>query len=233
MSPSNAFGFEDAPHLAASDNDPSSPSGLRERVQRPMGCLTLISGSELAASATDQPPGRITRHQSDDPGAFGLGKTRLAPSARQIAEAVDPFSIEAMETFAHSLRVATQSLQHHLALSCTATSISGAIRPVLGIFVTLSPVTIRAAAVFSRSLRISDAVGPVLQRSPWCEVHPSCGRSSERALSSLRERAGCWLACVLFAPQLYSCGARACSNLGMFSAPFPIGGIPRAYLYRF
>jgi hypothetical protein len=39
-----------------------------------------------------------------------------------------------------------RSLQHHLALSCSATSISGAIRPVLGIFVTLSLVNTRAAS---------------------------------------------------------------------------------------
>ena len=79
-----------------------------------MGCLALISGLEFAASTTDQPPGRITRHQSDDPGAFGLGKTRLAPSARQIAEAVDPLSVEAMEAIAHSLRVAAQFFSDRL-----------------------------------------------------------------------------------------------------------------------
>jgi hypothetical protein len=38
----------------------------------------------------------------------------------------------------------TPSLQHHLALTCSAISLSGAVRPVLGIFVTLSLVNTRA-----------------------------------------------------------------------------------------
>jgi hypothetical protein len=79
-----------------------------------MGCLALILGLEFAASTTDQPPGRITRHQSDDPGAFRLGNARLAPSTRQIAEAVDPLSVEAMEALTHSLRVATQFFSDRL-----------------------------------------------------------------------------------------------------------------------
>ena len=54
---------------------------------------------------------------------------------------------------------ADKSLQHHLALTCTATSISGAVRPVLGIFVTLSLLNTRRKQCFCRSLRISDAVG--------------------------------------------------------------------------
>jgi hypothetical protein len=43
----------------------------------------------------------------------------------------------------------------------------------------------------------------VLQRWPRCDVHPNCGRSSERALSNRLERDGCWPAYVLFAPQPY------------------------------
>jgi hypothetical protein len=38
------------------------------------------------------------------------------------------------------------TLQHHLALSCSATSISGAVRPGLGIFVTLSLLNTHAAS---------------------------------------------------------------------------------------
>jgi hypothetical protein len=38
------------------------------------------------------------------------------------------------------------TLQHHLALTYTATSISGAVRPVLGIFVTLLLVNTYAAS---------------------------------------------------------------------------------------
>jgi hypothetical protein len=73
-----------------------------------MSFLLFVYGLQLATSTSHQPPRRIGGHQSDDPGAFGFANAWLAPSAGQIAEAVDPLSIEAMEALAHSLRVATQ-----------------------------------------------------------------------------------------------------------------------------
>src|SRR5215207_2060181 len=79
-----------------------------------MSFLLFVCGLQLAASTSHQPPRRISGHYSDDPRAFSFGNARLAPSARQIAEAVDPLSVEAMEALTHSLRVATQFFSDRL-----------------------------------------------------------------------------------------------------------------------
>jgi hypothetical protein len=49
-------------------------------------------------------------------------------------------------TYMRNPNFAEGALQHHLALTYTATSISGAVRPVLGIFVTLLLVNTYAAS---------------------------------------------------------------------------------------
>jgi hypothetical protein len=49
-------------------------------------------------------------------------------------------------TYMRNPNFAEGALQHHLALTYTATSISGAVRPVLGIFVTLVLVNTYAAS---------------------------------------------------------------------------------------
>jgi hypothetical protein len=56
-------------------------------------------------------------------------------------------------------------LQHHLALPCSAASISGVFGRILSIFITLWLLNTRVRAVlFSRSFRISDAVGRYAQK---------------------------------------------------------------------
>src|SRR3712207_6829318 len=114
MSPPHPFGPQYAPYLAASDGDASFPSGGGKGIQCPMSLLLFVRGLQLTASTSHQPPRRIGGHQSDDPGAFSFGNARLAPSARQIAKAVDPLSVEAMEALTHSLGVATQFFSDRL-----------------------------------------------------------------------------------------------------------------------
>lgn len=73
-----------------------------------MGFLLLIRGLQLAASVTDQPPGRIGRDQRDNPGAFGFGEAGLSSGTRAVAEPVYPLGVEAVDAFAHGLRMASE-----------------------------------------------------------------------------------------------------------------------------
>src|SRR5829696_6920625 len=65
-----------------------------------------------------------------------------------------------------------------------------------------------------------------LQRWPWCDVHPNCGRSSERALSNRLEREGCWPAYALFAPQPYRAEHGRAATWACSRLLSPFGGSP-------
>src|SRR4051794_27207567 len=106
IAPPHPFGLQYAPHLAASDSDTVLSGGEGKGIKRPVGFLLLIqSGLQLAARATDQSPGWIGSYQRDDPRALGLSEPRLAPGTRAITKAVYPLSVEAVDTFAHRLRM--------------------------------------------------------------------------------------------------------------------------------
>jgi hypothetical protein len=70
-----------------------------------VGFLVLISGFQLATSTADQPPWWIGSYQRDDPGAFTFRESGLAPGTRAITKAVYPLIVEAVDTFAHRLRM--------------------------------------------------------------------------------------------------------------------------------
>src|SRR5436305_614854 len=108
VTPPHPFGLQYAPHLAAPDDDPVLSGGGGESIQRPVGFLLLIPGFQLAASGTDQPPGRIGSYQGDDPGAFGFCEPGLAPGTRAITEPVYPLGVEAVDAFAYRLRMTSQ-----------------------------------------------------------------------------------------------------------------------------
>src|SRR5688500_6384054 len=71
-----------------------------------MSFSLLIGGLQLTTSTADQPPWRIGANQRDDQRALGLRDAWLAAGARAIAKPIESLLIEAMDAFAHRLRVA-------------------------------------------------------------------------------------------------------------------------------
>src|SRR4051812_29116846 len=105
VTPSHPFSLKYASHLAASNDDTVLSGSGGKGIQRPVGFLLLISGFQLATSTADQPPWWIGSYQRDDPGAFTFRESGLAPGTRAITKAVYPLSVEAVDTFAHRLRM--------------------------------------------------------------------------------------------------------------------------------
>jgi hypothetical protein len=108
ISPLHPFDEQDAAHLASPDSDPTLSGSGREGIQRPMSFLLLIGGLQLPTSTSDQPPWRIGANQRYDQGALGFGDASLASCSWAIAKPIESLLVEAMDAFAHRLRVAPE-----------------------------------------------------------------------------------------------------------------------------
>jgi hypothetical protein len=107
VTPPHPFGLQYAPHLAASDGDAVFSGGGGEGIQRPVvGFLVLIPSFRLAASAAEQPPGRIGSYPSETIQERRSVCVRAWACVRHPGDQqarLSPRRSEAVDTFAHGL----------------------------------------------------------------------------------------------------------------------------------
>jgi hypothetical protein len=99
---------KDAPYLAAADLDTHLLCGLGERVQRPIGSLGFVLGTEHTIRLGEELARRVLGHQRDDLRAFQFFKARLASGAWAVSETVYAFGIEAVDALPNSLGVTAE-----------------------------------------------------------------------------------------------------------------------------
>jgi hypothetical protein len=99
---------EDAPYLAAPDLDARLPSSLGERVQRPVGSLGLVLGTQHTIRLGEELARWVLGDQRDDLRAFQFLKARLASGAGTISESVYALVVEAVNALPDGLGVTAE-----------------------------------------------------------------------------------------------------------------------------
>jgi hypothetical protein len=103
VSPPYTFAQENAPYLAAPDLDAYLPSSLGERVQRPVGRLGLVLGTEHAVRLGEELARWVLGYQRDNLRAFQFRKAWPASGAGSVSEPLYALGIEAVDALPDGL----------------------------------------------------------------------------------------------------------------------------------